>query len=176
MREGGDVFWRGHERIPSIAASIYDIVISLVEPVGEVVLAEVFPDIFGRVKFWRIGRQGYSRNIIRNLQLLAAVPAGAVENERGMGTGRNRFRDFLKVPVHRLCVGVWHDDGRPRFAFRADRAEEVGPFVAGIADRAGPAAFAGPDPGQRALLAYARLVLEPDFDGLGLGMLRQAFP
>ena len=47
----------------------------------------------------------------------------------------NGFRDFLKMPVHRLCVGVWHDDGCPRLAFRADRAEKIGPFVAGIAYR-----------------------------------------
>src|SRR5450759_2591893 len=54
---------------------------------------------------------------------------------------------------------------------RTDGAEDVGPFVALVARRARPRSTPSPDAGQRALLADARLVLEPDFNGLIFGMV-----
>jgi hypothetical protein len=66
------------------------------------------------------------------------------------------------MQVHRLGVGEGQDEGGADGALRADRAEQVGPFVAGIADGAGAGAALRPNPGQRALLADARLILEPD--------------
>jgi len=80
------------------------------------------------------------------------------------------------VLVHGFGIGVRHDDGCARRARRADRAEKIGPFVTGIANRARPCAFARPKPGQGPFLANASLVLKPDFDGLALGVLRQVFP
>ena len=61
-------------------------------------------------------------------------------------------------------------------ALGADRAEEVGPVVAGVARRARARAALRPDPGERALLADAGLVLEPDLERLaprGLGQRRR---
>ena len=56
---------------------------------------------------------------------------------------------------------------------RTDRAEQVGPGVAAVAGRPGPGAAPRPDPGQRALLADAGLILEPDLDRLAAGVLGQ---
>jgi hypothetical protein len=47
-------------------------------------------------------------------------------------------------------------------------------LISCIAHRAGSCSFACPDPGERAFLPYAGLVLKPDFDRFCLGMLGQA--
>ncbi len=176
MGEGSDPFRRCHEIVPGIAAGIDDILVGFVKPVGELVLAEVLPDVFGGVELWGVGRQGYDGDIIWNNKFFAAMPASSVKDEHGMSAGRDGFGDFLQVQVHRLRIGIRHHDSRARLPLRAHGAEEISPFVTGIADYAGPAAFARPNPGQRALLANARLVLEPDFDRLCFGVLRQVFP
>ena len=100
---------------------------------------------------------------------LAAVPAGAVEHEHGMGAGRDGAGDLGEVGVHRLGVGEGQDEARRRAARRADGAEDVGPLVAGVARRPRPRAALRPDPGERALLADAGLVLEPDLERLAPG-------
>ncbi|WP_412509837.1 hypothetical protein [Roseovarius sp. SYSU LYC5161] len=37
------------------------------------------------------------------------MPASPVEHEDGMDSGRNGSRDFRKMRVHRLRVGMWDD-------------------------------------------------------------------
>ena len=51
------------------------------------------------------------------------------------------------------------DQGGAGGARRADGAKDIGPCVAGIARRAGAGSPLGPSPGERPLLAHARLVL-----------------
>jgi len=80
--------------------------------------------------------------------------------------------NFRQVQVHRLGVGAGQDEGGGGAAGGADRAKDVGPFVTLIARRARTRSPLGPDAGQRALLADARFVLEPDFDGLSFGVIR----
>src|ERR1035437_8841469 len=77
--------------------------------------------------------------------------------------GAQRARHQAETPLIALC----------RFPGPAltDGAEDVGPFVALVARRARPRSTPSPDAGQRALLADARLVLEPDFNGLIFGMV-----
>ena len=104
---------------------------------------------------------------------VAAVPARAVEDEHGMGARRDGKGDLGEVGVHRGGVGEGHDEPRRHAARRADRAEDVGPLVAGVARRPRPGAALRPDPGERALLADPRLVLEPDLERLATGRLGQ---
>jgi hypothetical protein len=86
------------------------------------------------------------------------------------GDGRG---DLGEVQVHRLGVGARQHQRGTDPTGRADRAEEVGPLVAGVAYRPGPRAALRPDPGQRALLADAGLVLEPDLERPAPRGLRQ---
>jgi hypothetical protein len=81
-----------------------------------------------------------------------------------MGAGRDAAGDLGEMVVHRAGVGEGHDEARGDAALRADGAEDVGPLVAGVARRPRPRAALRPDPGQRALLADPRLVLEPDLE------------
>ena len=174
MCNGGNAIGRCHERVPGLAAGIDDVSVGLVKPVSELVLAQVRPDVFDGVEFRRIRRKRDGGDVGRNHKLIAAMPAGTIVDEDPVRAGHDGFGDFCKVLVHGFGIGVGHDDGRARRTLRADRTEEIGPFVTGIANRARPAALARPKPRQRAFLAYAGLVLKPDFDGLVPGMLRQA--
>src|SRR6202049_3894559 len=61
---------------------------------------------------------------------------------------------------------------RPAATRRTGRAEQVGPVVALVVRRAGPRSTLGPDASQRALLADPGLILEPDFDRLAFGAVR----
>src|SRR5208337_3402182 len=88
--------------------------------------------------------------------------------------GADGFGDFLEMLVHGFGVGVGHHKPRAHPTVRADGAEQIGPLVARIAHGAGPGSFSRPKPCQRSLLSDPRLVLKPDFDGLGLGVFRKA--
>ena len=112
-----------------------------VEAVSELVLAQIFPDVFGGVQLRRVGRQDDGRNVFWHDKVLAVMPARAVEEERGMCAGRDGFGDLLEVFVHGLGVGVGHDDPGAYAAVRADGAEQVGPFIARIAHGRGLVTF-----------------------------------
>src|SRR5215218_8491108 len=81
--------------------------------------------------------------------------------------------DLRQVQAGRSRVGVGQDEPGGDLALWADRAEQVGPGVAAVARRPGAGAATRPDPGQRALLADAGLVLKPDLDRLAAGVLGQ---
>ena len=74
---------------------------------------------------------------------------------------------------HGLGIGGGHDERGGGAAFGADGAEQIGPFVAPVARCAWTASASRPDPGQCALLTDARFVLEPDFERLAFGPLRE---
>jgi hypothetical protein len=87
---------------------------------------------------------------------------------RGNGAG-----DLGEVQVHRPGIGERQHQRGAGAAGRTGRAEEVGPLFAGVADHARQGAAPGPDSGEGALLADARLVLDPDLERLVAGLLRQ---
>ena len=127
------------------------------------------------------------------------MPARAVKDEEdqkmirgiifptqdGMGSGCDGARDFDEVGRHRLGVDGGQDQACGNASCRTDRAEDIRPLIARIAGCAGSGAAPGPDPGQCALLAnarvcrenhppdgfLARLTLEPDFEGSALRSL-----
>ena len=80
--------------------------------------------------------------------------------------GRDGARDFGQVGRHRLGVDGGQDQACGHAAGRADRAKQIGPLIACVARRTGSGAAPGPDAGERALLADARFILEPDLQRL----------
>ncbi len=100
------------------------------------------------------------------------MPASAVENERGMSARRDGFRDLLKVFIHGFGVGVRRHNPRAYGSLGADGAEQISPFIACIAQGAGSCSYPRPNPGQRPFLANASFILEPNFDGFCLGVVR----
>lgn len=159
------------EECPSVASLVDNIVVAFEDCDREFVAAHIFPDIFDRVEFGCVGRQRDEGDVVRDGEVFGDVIARAIEHEGGLAARRDLPADLGQMQRHDLGVGGWDDEGRRGAALRTDGAEDVGPFVALIARRAGPCASFGPDAGQRALLADACLVLEPDFDGLVFGVV-----
>ena len=69
------------------------------------------------------------------------------------------------MQVHGLEADVRHDQGCADPSRRANGTEQIGPGEAAITLDARAGSPFGPDAGQRVLLADARFILEPNFDG-----------
>ena len=54
------------------------------------------------------------------------MPACLIEDQDGMGAGRDVESDLFEVHPHRLAVAAGHDDGRALAFGRADCTEDVG--------------------------------------------------
>jgi len=101
------------------------------------------------------------------------VIAGAVEDDGGMCAGTDLTTDLGEMQRQRFAVGDRKNKGRGGPALRTSGAEDVGPFIALVARSARARSALCPNAGQRALLADPRFVLEPDFDGLVPGAIRE---
>ncbi len=86
------------------------------------------------------------------------MPAGAVEHEDGVGTGRHGAGDLGEVHVHGLGIGVSQDHPGGDPAPGAGGAEDAAPFVARVAGRARVGAGPCPFPRQSSLLPGARFI------------------
>jgi hypothetical protein len=99
------------------------------------------------------------------------VPAGPVEDERGVAPGRDRSRQLGQEQAHRRGRDLGQDQRDAGVPLGADGAEQVDRGEAVLAPPARAHAPLVPDVGGAALLADAGLVLEPQLDPRGLGML-----
>lgn len=149
-----------------MAAFVDDVGVAVEDGDGELVLAQIFPDVLDRIELWRIGRQVQKGDVVGDAEVVGDVPAGAVENEDGVRSRRDLAADLGQMQGERFGVGPGQDQRRGGGARRADRAEDVSPFVTPVARAARSASTPGPYPGQRSLLADAGFVLEPDLDRL----------
>ena len=91
------------------------------------------------------------------------MPASLIDQENGVGTGRDDRGDLCEMQVHGLCIAGRQDQGRALAVLWADRTEDVGGGGALITRSAGTGAALGPPAGDLVLLADPSLVLEPDF-------------
>ena len=65
------------ELVPGVACRIDDVFVTVEDAVRQVGLAQVLPDVFGRVRLRRSGRQEQRRDVVGELQCGGGVPAGA---------------------------------------------------------------------------------------------------
>ena len=151
------------ELVPSVAAMVDEIVVGFEDAVREPVVAHKLPDVFDRIELGAFWRQRNDGDICGHEEAGRQVPASLIDQEDGMGSGRNRFGDLCKMQVHRLAVAGWQDQGRALALFGADRAEDVGGSGTLVARRTGAGAALRPAASDFVLLADAGLVGEPDF-------------
>lgn len=146
---------------------IDDVVIGFENAVGQPVLAQKLPDVFGRIQLWTFRRQRNERDVGRHDQLVGHVPAGAVDDESGVGPWRDSSADFDEEQIHRVGVAGRENKRRALAVLWTDGAEYVGRGGALIVGRARPRPAFGPSARDLVFLADARLVLEPDFYFVG---------
>ena len=122
---------------------------------------------FLRVQFRAFRRQRDQGDVGRNDEPARKMPAGLIDEQRGVRARRDLGGDFGQVQVHRLGVASGHDKGCALAVLGADRAEDIGGGGSLIFGSAWTGAALGPPAGDLVLLANARLVGEPDLYGLG---------
>ena len=91
------------------------------------------------------------------------MPPSLIDQEDGVGTGRDGLGNLREVQVHCLGVAGRQDQGRTVALLRADRAEDVGGSGALITGSARAGAAFCPPAGDLVLLANTSLVCKPDF-------------
>jgi hypothetical protein len=160
------------ELIPGRAAMVDEIVVRFEDAVGEPVVAHELPNVFDRIEFRAFRRQRNDADVGRNDEAPRQVPASLVDQEDGMGSGRDCFGDLREMQVHRLAVAGRQDQGRALAFLGADRAEDIGGSGPLVARRAGAGATLGPAARDFVLLADAGLVGEPDFYRVAVDALR----
>jgi len=151
------------ELVPGVAAVSDDVVVGFEHAVGEPVVAQELPDVFGRVEFGAFGRQRQDGDVFGYVELVGHVPAGLVDHQHGVSAGRDLLGDFGQMQIHRVGVAFGQDERRALAILGRDRAEDVGRGGALVFGRRRARAAFGPPPRDFVLLADARLVAEPDF-------------
>jgi hypothetical protein len=151
------------ELVPSVAAMVDEIVVGFEDAVREPVVAHKLPDVFDRIELGAFWRQRNDGDICGHEEAGRQVPASLIDQEDGMGSGRDRFGDLCKMQVHRLAVAGRQYQGRALALLGADRAEDVGGSGTLVARRTGAGAALRPAASDFVLLADAGLVGEPDF-------------
>lgn len=73
--------------VPGFATGIDDVVVGFVEAVGELVFAQVFPNVLHGIELGRVGWDEKRGDVVRKYKPGAVIPARAVEKKDGMGTG-----------------------------------------------------------------------------------------
>ena len=162
------------EEVPGGAGLVDDVVVIVEDGDGELIGAQILPDVLPGVELGGIGRQRDQRDVVGDGEIFGDMVASAIDDKRGVRAGRDLAADLSQVQGHDLGIGGRHDERGGGAALRASGAEDVGPVVASVARRTRPGSALGPDAGQRALLADARLVLEPDFEWPALGAVGEA--
>ena len=76
------------ELVPCLAAMIDEIVVEFEDTVGEPVVAHELPDVLDRVELGAFRRQGDNGDVGRRDEANRKVLAGLIDQEDGMGTGR----------------------------------------------------------------------------------------
>jgi hypothetical protein len=107
----------------------------------------------------------------RHGEVRRQVPAGLIDQEHGVGAGRDDLGDLGEMQVHRLGIAGRQDQGRALALFRADGAEDVCRGGALIAGSAWAGAALRPAAGDLVLLADPSLVLEPNLYCLSIDRL-----
>ena len=151
------------ELVPCRTTMVDEIVVGFEDAVGEPVVAHELPDVLDRVELWALRRQQNDGDIGRHEEARGQVPAGLVDQEDGVGSGRDGCGDLGEVQVHRLGVAGRHDQGCTLALLRADCTEDVGGSGPLVPRCAWTGAALGPAAGDLVLLADAGLVGEPDF-------------
>ncbi len=106
-----------------------NVVVGFVGAVGELVLAQIFPDDLGGIELRRVGRQDDRRDVFWHGKVLAVMPARAIEDKRGMRVRGYGFGDELRSKA--ACARFEADRAARRCPLRysgePSRAKSAGP-------------------------------------------------
>ena len=114
------------EAVPGEAAMVEDVVIGFEDAIREPVVAHELPDVFHRVQFGAFRWQRQQRDVLWHDECCGAVPSGLIEEQHGVGSRRDRRRDFRQMQRHPRAVAAGQDERRTLALGRTDRTVNVG--------------------------------------------------
>ena len=161
--DGGYLARSVDEVVPGLAAEVDDLRFGMEDDVGEPVVAQVLPDVLDRIEFWRARRQRDEGDVVGELQLVRGVPAGLIQEQKGVRADLDLRGDLVQMALHGLGVATWLHECGAGAAFGTDGAEDVGRLGALIVGCAWPGAAPGPASGDLVLLPDPGFILPPDF-------------
>ena len=161
-----DASWFGHHGVPSMLACVEDAFIGREDLVAEEVVLEVLPRFFGSIAFRRIGRDGNEGNIVGNFQGIGSMPGRAVYDHRHVDMGRDLGAYFIQKELHHGRIRTRQNKADCGISFGAERAEDIGVFVARIDGYRWTCAFGSPAMGSASFLPDAAFVLRPELQRL----------
>ena len=85
------------ELVPCLAAVVDEIIVRFEDAVGEPVVAHELPDVLDRVELGAFRRQGENGDVGGNDQSRRQVPSGLIDQEDGVGAGRDHLGDLREV-------------------------------------------------------------------------------
>lgn len=141
---------------------IDNVIIGCEYAVREPIVAQELPYVLSRIEFGAFCGQRQEGDIGGNVELVGHVPAGLIEQEHGVLSGRDVSCDLGKVKVHRVGVALGQDQSGSFAVFRRDGAEDVGRSGALVLGGIGTRPAFRPPPRDLVLLTDTRLVCEPD--------------
>src|SRR2546423_10682022 len=119
----------GHDRprlidklVPGVAAVVEDILVRLEYPVGEPVVADELPDVFGRIELGRFGRQRHQGDVVGNGELVGEMPAGLIEQSTAWQPGSTAW----EISARCSAIAAVLQRGRTRPA-AVPRAGQIAP-------------------------------------------------
>ena len=138
---------------------LLQLVVVPVLPVRPVMRPQVMPQVLHRVQLRRVRQQPDQAHVARHHQVPAGVVARPVPDQHRVDPGGQLPRELLQEQVDHRRVQLGHDQRRGRPGGGADRRQHVQRLRPRLPHRPRPRPLAGPDPGERPLLAEPGLVL-----------------
>lgn len=165
--------------VMKVSASLSEDGVEVIDGIEVVVsdwLVDEGPEVFGRLEFWRIGRQVDEPDAGRHIEARFGVPSGIVkhENYNALASSTGFTREVREQLLEERLVDAVREipDGLP--ARRRHEDSDVEPLVAMVTERDRPLADGSPDPAMDRLQAEPMLVRRPYFDRY-VGMLAGFF-
>lgn len=154
---------------PALDSRVLDGIEIRVGSIRPVMAPQVVPEILCRVQLGRTRWQHHQRDVGRHPQRLGSVIARAVPDQRDVLRWLNRLRESVEELLRGVGIDVLGDQALGLAGGGTDRREDVQTFEPALLRGPRPRTLVRPNRRQRALLAEAGFVFEPDFD-LVLGM------
>ena len=136
--DGSYRVWRLCELFPCLACCFDNGVIMVEDAVGEPVGAHILPDVLHRVQLGRARGQEDRLYVRGHFELAGRMPSRSIHEQHSHRSLCDVARDFVKMELHRLGIGVRQSERCAFSVSRADGAEEIDVLVALVGGLPGP--------------------------------------
>jgi hypothetical protein len=130
--EGGDPACFCQHGVPGLLAGVEDVLVGGEQAVAEEVVLEVLPRFFRRIAFRSNGGNINQGDIVGDVQVVGAMPAGAIGNHGSMDLWGQFGADLIEVQLHHGGVGTGQNQADGTVARGTEGTEDIGIFVTRI--------------------------------------------